>query len=118
MKQKIYLIIISSCFIFKGFAQTTVPIETAKDYIGKTVTICSKVFGSKGLEKITFLNLGASHPNSLLTVVIFAKDYSNFATPPAQLYADKEICVTGEVKEFKGKLEITVTKPEEIKLAN
>ncbi|MBP6432842.1 MAG: hypothetical protein KA319_13840 [Ferruginibacter sp.] len=96
-------------------SQTTIPVDSAKNYVGKTVTVCSTVFGTKALEKITFINLGAPHPNAPLTVAVFAKDYANFTTPPAQLYANKKLCVTGEVKEFKGKIEIVITKPEDIK---
>jgi DNA/RNA endonuclease YhcR with UshA esterase domain len=117
--KKIVCIAVAIFFItLTSFSQYTIPADSAKNYIGKTVTVCSTVFGTKALEKITFINLGAAHPNSPLTVVVFAKDYTNFTTAPAELYANKKLCVTGEVKEFKGKIEIVVTKPDEIKIEN
>jgi DNA/RNA endonuclease YhcR with UshA esterase domain len=103
-------------FTINSFSQMEISIDSVKNYLGKTVTICSTVFGTKALEKITFINLGAAHPNSPLTIVVMAKDYANFTTPPATLYANKKMCVTGEIKEFKGKIEIAITKPDDIKV--
>lgn len=116
MKKSLCLTIISFLFTFTAYCQTTIPIDSAKEYVGKTVTVCSTVFGTKALEKITFINLGAAHPKSPLTIVVMAKDYANFTTPPATLYANKKLCVTGEIKEFKGKIEIAITKPEDVSI--
>jgi hypothetical protein len=116
MKKSACLVIISLLVAFTSYCQTTISIDSVKEYIGKTVTVCSTVFGTKALEKITFINLGAAHPNSPLTVVVMAKDYTNFTTPPAPLYANKKLCVTGEIKEFKGKIEMAITKPGDVKI--
>lgn len=78
------------------------------------MTVCSKVYGTKSLEKVTFIDLGAKYPNSLLTVVIFAKDRDNFKQQPDLMYSGKNICVTGVVKEYRGKPEIIVTSPDQI----
>ena len=82
--------------------------------MGQKVTVCSKVYGVKSLEKVSFINLGANYPNSLLTVVIFASDKVNFKEPIESLYTDKNICVTGTLKEYNGKPEIIISKPEDI----
>lgn len=66
------------------------------------------------MDKITFINVCVAFPNDPLTLVIFAKDYTNFKTPPAELYGDKQICVTGTLAEYKCKPRISVTTPEEI----
>lgn len=89
----------------------------AKDaalYIGKKVTVCAKVYGIKSLDNVTFINAGDKYPNSPLTVVIFAKDRKNFLPSIEELYSDKNICVKGEVAEYKGKAEIIVTRPGDI----
>ena len=102
-------------FIYStSFCQSKINIESASSHYGEKVTICSKVYGTKALEKVTFINLGAAYPNSLLTVVIFAKDRANFKEAPDVTYNDKNICVTGEVKEYNGKPEIIVTTPDQI----
>jgi DNA/RNA endonuclease YhcR with UshA esterase domain len=82
--------------------------------MGQKVTVCSKVYGVKSLEKVSFINLGANYPNSLLTIVIFASAKENFKQPIESLYADKNICVTGTLKEYNGKPEIIISKPKDI----
>jgi len=61
-----------------SFAQTRISIDYVNAYMGQKVEVCSKVYGVKATEKITFINLGAAFPNAPLTVVIFAKDFPNF----------------------------------------
>lgn len=88
--------------------------KNAAQYIGKKVTACSRVYGIKALDKVTFINAGERYPNSTLTIVIFEKDRKNFQPSIEELYTDKNICVKGEVVDYKGKAEIIVTKPEDI----
>ena len=109
----------TAVFIFNTAAlsgQPKIPVDSATKYIGKTVTICSAVYGVKSLEKVTFINVGRAYPHSPLTLVIFAKDRGNFSDTPEKLYGNKSICVTGAIKEYKGKAEIIVSKQEEIKV--
>ena len=99
-----------------SFGQATIPADSAAKHIGETVTICSTVYGVKALEKLTFINVGSAYPNAPLTLVIFAKDLVNFNDTPAKLYNNKSICVTGTIKEHKGKAEIIVSRQEQIKV--
>jgi len=96
------------------FGQTKIGIDSAGYHIGEKAEVCSNVYGIKAFERITYINLGASYPNSPLTVVIFGKDYSNFKELPSVMYQNKQICVTGTISEYKGKPQIVVTKPGEI----
>ena len=63
--------------------------------MGQKVTVCSRVYGVKSLEKVSFINPGANYPNSLLTIVIFARDKANFRQSIETLYPDKNIGITG-----------------------
>ena len=63
---------------------------------------------------MTFINLGTEYPNSPLTIVIFAKDFGNFKSSIESMYNNKNICVTGILKDYKGKTEIIITKPDAI----
>ncbi len=103
-------------FSLPVFSQTKVDIQDVSKHIGEQVTVCSKVFGTKYLDRsgVTFINLGAAYPASPLTVVIFKKDRVNFSAAPEDLYAEKKICVTGKIKVYNGKEEIIVSKPNEI----
>src|SRR4051812_30275855 len=53
----------------KTFAQTTIAAKDAAKHLNEKVTICEKVYGGRFLSSsdITLINLGAAHPNSLLT---------------------------------------------------
>ena len=114
--KKIILGLVISFLSISSFGQTKISIEDASKHYGEKVTICSKVYGTKALEKVTFIDLGAAYPNSLLTVVIFAKDRTNFKEAPDAMYNDRNICVTGVVKPYKGKPEIIVSSPDEISI--
>jgi hypothetical protein len=114
-KMKKIILVICCTFLFTTlFAQTKISVDSASQYIGKLVTVCSQVFGIKATEKVVLINLGAAYPASPLTIAILAKDFSNFTTPPQELYNNKKLCVIGTVELFKGKAEIIVHKPEEI----
>lgn len=106
-------------------AQAAVPTgnitpEEAIQHIGQQVTVCGKVFGGKYLDKSngtpTLLNIGAAYPNSPFTVVIFGDNRAQFPYKPEDYLDGKNICVTGKVKEYKGKAEIVVEKPEQISI--
>lgn len=116
MKHLFTLLFFVSCLA--SVAQTKIPIDSVNNYKDKLVTVCGKVYGTKYLEKsqITFIDLGAAYPDAPLTVVILTKDKANFPQSPENLYADKQICVTGVIKEYKGKLEIDVESSKEIVL--
>jgi hypothetical protein len=86
-----------------ALSQREVSVDSASKYIGALVTVCSKVYGVKVLDKITFINMGAPYHKSPLTVVIFTKDLVNFKETPEKLYSDKDICITGKIDDYKGK---------------
>jgi micrococcal nuclease len=102
-------------FAFGVHAQNLTAAQ-AKDNVGKTVTVCSKVMSTyySTKSRTTYLNLGAAYPNEDLTVVIFADDLHKFSETPGTLFANKNICVTGLVKLYKEKPEIVVTDPAKI----
>ena len=99
-----------------SFAQTKVSIDSVSQHIGEKVTVCSEVYGVKSTDKVTFINVGAKYPHAPLTIVIFAKDRAGFTFTPEKLYNKQAICVTGGLKEYKGKTEIVVTRQEDIQL--
>ncbi|MEO8852791.1 MAG: hypothetical protein ABI359_03375, partial [Ginsengibacter sp.] len=88
----------------------------AINYIGKNVTVCSHVFGVKYTGKINLIDLGAKYPNSPLTIVIFAKDQNKFNGNIEDLFNGKNICVKGKIVAYKGKEEIIVTEPNDIRV--
>jgi DNA/RNA endonuclease YhcR with UshA esterase domain len=117
--KKITLLVAALFFATFSFCQAKVSIDSVSSHIGDSVTVCSKVFRARFLEQSTrqptFLNLGADYPNNLLTVVIFGEDRPKFKGFPEVLFADKNICVTGRLQDYKGRPEIVVFSPEQIK---
>lgn len=99
-----------------SFSQTKISIDSISNHKDELVTVCGKVYGTKFLDKsqITFIDLGAVYPDAPLTIVILGKDRANFKENPETLYSDKQICVTGVIKEYKGKWEIDVETPKDI----
>jgi DNA/RNA endonuclease YhcR with UshA esterase domain len=97
-------------------AQTSISIDSVNNYIGRNVIVCNEVYGVKTTDKVTYINLGAAYPNSPLTVIIFTKDLTNFPESPEKMYGNQHVCVTGALKEYKGKVEIIISKPEDLKV--
>ena len=95
-------------------SQTITP-EAAKDSIGKQVTVCGTVTGTHTVDAsgVTFLNMGGKYPNNAFTVVILKDDAAKFSYPLSTL-SGKNICITGLVKDYKGKPEIVATEEKQI----
>ncbi len=109
------ILLLLSTFIF---AQTSVTAKEAGKYIGKTISVCDKIFGgifmSKSSGQPTFLNMGAAYPNAPFTIVIWADARRKFKLKPEEFYRNKQVCITGEIIVFNGKPEMIVTDPTQI----
>ena len=95
-----------------SFSQINIKLEDVGKHVGDTVKVCGKVYGVRYLETTknqpTFLNVGASFPKQVLTVVIWSDVRKQFEKAPELLFADKEVCITGKVEVYKGKVQIVV----------
>lgn len=116
-------IIFTSCFIIASLLalSQSVPAKDALKSVGKTITVCDKVYGgiymSRSGSQPTFLNVGAAYPNSPLTILIWGNDRKKFKWKPEEYFKDKKVCITGEIKKYNGKAEIIVTDPSQITIA-
>jgi DNA/RNA endonuclease YhcR with UshA esterase domain len=64
-----------------------------------------------------FLNFEKPYPNQCFTAVIFASTlYSNFGSFNERSYLGKTVQVSGFIKEYKGKPEIILNYPDQIKV--
>lgn len=101
--------------------QNSIIAEEAANHIGQTLTVCGKVFGGRYLEnsasKPTLLNVGGNFPNHHLTVLIRNEDRKNFTFKPEEKYINQNICITGELIDYRGKPELIVSTPNEIKVS-
>lgn len=107
-------IILLSQFIY---AQKLVPIDSISTHIGDDVMICDKVFDAfkpAGENKLIYINFGGKYPDHKFTAVIFPKDQPKFPYNPVELLKDKNICITGKITEYKGKLQIVLNDPSQL----
>ena len=95
------------------YAQKEIKIEDAKNHVGDSVRICTKIFGGKYLESSngtpTFLNAGGTYPNAPLTLVIWGDARKEFKNKPEEFYIGKSICLTGKIELYRDKPQIVIT---------
>ena len=88
--------------------------DQAKNHIGEVATVCGVVASAKyavtSHRSPTFLNLDRPYPQHIFTIVIWGDDRGKFGAPETK-YANKRLCVTGEIQEYRGKPEIIATMP-------
>ncbi|WP_345951276.1 S1/P1 nuclease [Mucilaginibacter sp. PAMB04274] len=86
--------------------------KDAASHVGETVSVTSKVFGTKAFGGMTLLNFGGEYPNAPLTIVLRG-DVQSLATQ----VDGKVISVVGKLINYKGKPEIEVNDPKSITVA-
>lgn len=108
--------LILSGFSQFAFSQKIVP-QQAKDYIGKKVTVCGLVsnvfYYERGKGSPTFIDMGGRYPKEQLDLVVW-KEYREKFSYDLETLDETNICVTGVVKEYRGKPEIEVMNPDQI----
>lgn len=117
MKKIIFLI--SSICLWQILHSQTVSLDSVQFYVGKTLTVCSKVQGTfvtKSEKKTTYINFGKPYPNTTFTAVIFASDSSNFKYIPSVYLKEKTVCITGKVVLYKDKPQMIIKKEEQIRI--
>lgn len=91
--------------------------KEAAYHVGETATVCGLVASMKWATRSkgqpTFLNLDEPYPNQIFTILIWGSDRPAFGSPE-NMYANKRICVTGKIKEYRGKAEIIAKYPKQI----
>ena len=91
--------------------------EDAAGHVGETATVCGMVasakFAAGSRSQPTFLDLGKPYPSAVFTAVIFGDDRPKFGTPENSLRG-KRICVTGQIREYRGKPEIILNDPSQL----
>ena len=96
------------------------PADAAR-HVGEEATVCGKVTGAKysshRQRKPTFIDFGPPHPNQHFTALIWGEYRDAFDYVPESLLG-KTICVSGTITEYKGKAEIKVSDPTQIRVVD
>ena len=102
-------------------AQNTYTSEQAKSHIGENATVCGVVasthFAASSRGEPTFLNLDKPYPNQVFTILIWQNDRAKFGVPERD-YANKSICVTGTIQDYRGIPEIIARSSSQITMHN
>lgn len=97
-----------------GAAAGLIPWQEAGNYLDQTITVSGRIVRTYDAGSITFLNFSAERDQ--FVVVIFADDYADFPSPPADLYRDQTVWVTGTVGQYNGVPQIVVSSPDQIEI--
>lgn len=114
-------LIILALFAFiavKASAQTVIEAKDAGKHIGETVSITDKVYSGKYFDnsKMTLLDIGGYNPHQLLTLMIPGTNREKFKGNPETDFKGKMVTITGKIIDYKGKPEIVINDPGQIKL--
>jgi DNA/RNA endonuclease YhcR with UshA esterase domain len=117
VKLKLILSVVILLTCLSTFGQTKITAKDASKHLNENVMVCDQIFGGKYLSGagITLIDVGGSHPSELLTLVIKGEDRKKFSSAPEDTFKGKKVCITGQIIDYKGKPEIMITDPEQIK---
>jgi len=88
----------------------------AGNAIGETVYVSGKIVSTgKAGDRIAFLNFDHERPPGFVAV-IFSDHWDKFSGDPTELYRNKIVEIRGTIGTHKGKPQIVVTRPEQIKV--
>lgn len=81
----------------------------ARMYIGRTIVLCGVVHSVSKQRKATYINFDHAYPNQSLSAVVW-----NDAMFQSYIKAGEEVCVYGDVSEYKGSPQIKITQRSQI----
>jgi DNA/RNA endonuclease YhcR with UshA esterase domain len=87
----------------------------ATEYMGKYVTVRGFVADVHKSEKVAYLNFVKRFPENPFSAVIFAREFEAFGD--LNKYSGKDVEVTGRVSTYRGKPQMILDKPSQIKIA-
>jgi len=114
---KLKLIFSLSFFLFilsNAYTQDTISPNNADKFIGKNVVISGTVDQITHTEKAIYLNMGGKFPNNSFVAVIFSKNFDAFKD--IDTFLEKEVFISGTIKDFNGKPEIIIVSPSQLKI--
>lgn len=89
--------------------------EDAAKHIGENAIVTGEVAQVTTIKSgVTYLNIGAKFPDNVFTGVIFKKDAPAFEN--LKELEGKKVELIGMIEEYKGKPQIILKKPDQIKV--
>ncbi len=94
----------------------TIPAAEAKNHIDQNATVegvVSEVHHAR-TGKVILIDIGGRYPNNTFTAVILQDDFNKF--PAVDSFAGKAVDVTGQIKDYRGRPEIILNDPAQLKV--
>ena len=92
----------------------------AKDHVNTPAEVCGEVASTAFVEELegqpTFINFERPHPEQVFTVVIWGEYRQQWQNPPAQLYRNQSLCVTGRIVLHNEIPQISVRTPGQVRI--
>lgn len=84
---------------------------------GKKRTVCGNVVSTKKHQKgHVFIDLDKKFPNQIFSISIFESNIPNFDYEPEVYLKDKEVCFTGEIKDYNGVPNMVIDNGKQVKI--
>lgn len=91
-----------------------VPWGAAHNHMGRVITAQGEVVDTYNTGSVCFLNFDNSRRG--FYIIIFKDALGSWSQPPERYFLNKTVRVTGQVKEHKGRAQIQVKNPEQIRV--
>lgn len=90
--------------------------DKAAFYVGQNVTVCGKVAEIRHTDNISYLNIDKTYPHQPIAFLIWKNklSYIEQKVGDLNLLSQQMICARGEVKEYKGALQLTIDQAQQI----
>jgi hypothetical protein len=117
---KVVLLVIGVYAPSASADQHIIEANKAPFHVGETIMTCGNVLQIKRLKKRTYLNIDGKYPNQLISIMIWNSNLYKFREKFGDLNVlqGRRICVLGEIKEYRGNLEVMVSKANFLRLMN
>jgi hypothetical protein len=116
--KKVFLTLFILSFSITCYCQKEIKIEEAKDNVGDTVKICTKilnaVFEENSKGSPTWLYTTTDNSNAPLTFVIWGEKRKNFDYKPEKDLKEREVCISGKIELLKDKPIMVIDKQNQI----
>ncbi|UAB71805.1 hypothetical protein INR79_07900 [Vibrio sp. SCSIO 43132] len=101
-----------STFLLSAVA--TVAPDQTHVYFGETVKVCGEITEVWPGKKASYLNVNGAYPFQEFTFVVWHSDRKNFYRLDLVNYERTDLCVTGEIREYKGNYQMYLTHPSQL----
>jgi hypothetical protein len=112
-------VVLALVVVCSALAYASVSALEAKAHLGENATVCGEVasahYAASSRGKPTFINLDRPYPNQLFTILIWGENRARFGRPE-QTYLGKHICVTGQIRSYRGVPETIASHPSQISI--